>query len=57
MNPKEAESHHMGTPFGPSTTGAAAGGDAAAIKHDGHVIGSFRLAGLAGHHCSTEVEA
>lgn len=57
MNPKEAESHHMGTPFGPSTTGAAAGGDAAAIKHDGHVIGSFRLAGLAGHHCSAEVEA
>lgn len=47
----------MGTPFGPSATGAAAGGDTAAIKHDSHVIGSFRLAGLTGHHCSAEVEA
>lgn len=47
----------MGTPFGPSTTGAAAGSDAAAIKHDRHVVGSFRLTSLTGHHCSTEVEA
>lgn len=52
MNPKEAESHHMGTPLGPGATGAAAGGDAAAIKHDGHVVGSFRLASLTGHHGS-----
>lgn len=47
----------MGAPFGPSATGAAAGGDAAAIEHDSHVIRSFRLAGLTGHHRSTEVEA
>lgn len=57
MDPEEAEGHHMSTPFGSSATGAAAGSDAAAIKHDRHVVSSFRLTGLTGHNCSTEMEA
>lgn len=57
MDPKEAECDHMGTPFGPGATGAAAGSNAAAVKHDGHVVGSFRLTSLTRHHCGTEMEA
>lgn len=57
MDPEEAECHHMGTPFGPCATGTAAGSDAAAIKHDRNIVGSFRLTGLTGHHCSAEMEA
>ena len=57
MDPEEAERHHVSAPFGPGATRTAAGSDAAAIKHDRHVVGSFRLAGLAGHHCGTEMEA
>lgn len=57
VNPEEAEGHHMSTPFGTSAACTAAGRDAAAIKHDGHIVGSFRLTGLTGHHCSTEMEA
>lgn len=57
MDPKETKGHYMGTPFGPSSTCAAAGSDAATVEHDGHIVGSFRLTGLTGHHGSTEVEA
>lgn len=57
MDPEETECHHMGTPLGSCTTGTAAGGDATAIKHDRHVVGSFRLTGLSGDYCSTEMKA
>ncbi len=57
MDPKEAECHYMGTPFGPSAASAATGSDAAAIKHDRHIVGSFRLTGLTGHHRGTQMEA
>ena len=57
VDPEEAECHHVGTPLGPGATGAAAGSDAAAVKHDRHIVGPFGLTGLTGHHCSTEVEA
>lgn len=57
MDSEETESHYMGTPFSPSSTGAAAGGDAATVKHDSYVVGSFRLSSLTRHHCSTEMEA
>lgn len=56
MDPEEAESHHVGAPLGPGATGAAAGGDAAAIEHDRHVVSAFGLAGLAGHHCGAQME-
>lgn len=56
MDPEEAERHHVSAPFGPSAAGTAAGGDAAAIKHDGYIVRSFRLPRLIGHHCSTEME-
>lgn len=56
MDPEEAERNHVGAPFGPGTAGAAAGRDAAAVKHDRHVVGAFRLAGLVGHHGSAEME-
>lgn len=57
MDPEEAESHYVGAPFSTSSAGAAAGSDAAAIEHDGHIVGPFRLTSLTGHHCSTEMEA
>lgn len=57
VDPEEAQGHHMGAPFGPSATGAAAGSDAAAIEHDRHIVGAFGLPRLVGHHCGTEVEA
>lgn len=57
VDPEEAQSDHVGAPFGPGAARAAAGRDAAAVEHDGHVVGSFRLAGLTGHHCSTKMEA
>jgi len=41
VDSEEAQGHHMGTPFGSCTTGTAAGSDAAAIKHDCHIVGSF----------------
>lgn len=56
MDPEEAERHHVSAPFGPSAAGTAAGGDAAAIKHDCYIVCSFRLTRLIGHHCSTEME-
>lgn len=56
VDPEEAEGHHVGAPLGPGAAGAAAGRDAAAVEHDGHVVGSFGLAGLVGHHSGAEVE-
>lgn len=56
VDPEEAKCHHMSTPFGPGSTGTAAGGDAAAIKHDRNVVGSLWLTRLTGHNCSTEME-
>lgn len=56
MDAEEAEGHDMRAPFGPSTTGAAAGSDPAAVKHHSHVVGSFGGHHLRWHHCSTQVE-
>lgn len=56
MDAEEAEGHDVGAPFGPSTTGAAAGSDSAAVKHHSHVVGSFGGDYLRRHHCSTQVE-
>lgn len=41
VNPEEAERHNMSAPFGPGSTGAAAGSDATAVKHDCHVVGTL----------------
>lgn len=56
MDPEEAERNHVGAPLGPGAAGAAAGRDAAAVEHDRHVVGPFRLAGLVGDHGGTEME-
>lgn len=56
MDPEEAECHHMSAPLGSCTTGTAAGSDAAAIEHDCNIVGSFRLTGLSGNYCSTEMK-
>lgn len=39
--PEEAKCHHMSTPFGPSSTGAAAGSDTATVEHDCHIVGTL----------------
>lgn len=57
MYSEKAESDYVGTPFCPGAAGTAAGSDAAAVKHDGHVIGCFRLTRLTGHYSSAEMEA
>ena len=57
VDAEEAECHHVGTPLGPGAAGAAAGRDAAAVEHDGHVVGALGLASLLGHHGGAEVEA
>lgn len=41
VNPEEAERHNMSAPFGPGSTGAAAGGDAATVEHDRHIVGTL----------------
>lgn len=56
MNPEETECHHMGTPLSSSAAGTAAGSNTAAVKHNRHVVCSFRLTSLSWHHCSTEME-
>lgn len=56
VDAEETECHHMGAPFGPSATGAAAGSDPAAVKHHSHVVGPFGRDHLRWHHCSTQVE-
>lgn len=56
MDAEETECHDMGTPFGPSPTGTAAGSDPAAVKHHSHVVGPFGRDHLRWHHCSTQVE-
>lgn len=56
MDAEEAEGHDVGAPFGPSTTGAAAGSDSAAVKHHNHVVGSFGGPSEAAPLLGTQVE-
>lgn len=56
MDSEETQRHHVGAPLRPSPTGAATGSDAAAVEHDGHVVGALGLPGLGRHHGGTEVE-
>ena len=56
VDSEETQRHHVGAPLGPRPAGAATGSDAAAVEHDGHVVGALGLSGLGGHHGGAEVK-
>lgn len=54
--PEEAERHDVSTPLGPSSAGAAARRDPAAIKHHRHVVRTFGWHHLWGYHSGAQME-